>query len=214
MAHRKSRRMKRSRPSLRSAVSVLSLLAVAAVVNRHLPEIERLAAHALPIASGLAVAALALLGLGWGAGKLVGAWRRARRQRAIRLADIDRMSGHEFEHYVARLLAHRGFDTRVTQSSGDLGVDIVAHRAQARYAIQCKRQNANVARTAVSDAVAGKAPYRCTHAMVVTNRYFTPGAAKLARATQCVLVDRDQLAVWLLELQQHDGRRALSRDAV
>ncbi|TAL53362.1 restriction endonuclease [Pandoraea sp.] len=214
MAHRKSRRSKRSSPSLRSAVAVLSLLAILAIVNRHLPALERLVIHAAPRVLVFFAVALGLAGLGWSTGKLAGAWRQARRQRAIRLADIDRMTGHEFEHYVAGLLAHRGFDTRVTQRSGDLGVDIVAHSAQARYAVQCKRQNGNVARTAVSDAVAGKAPYRCTHAMVVTNRYFTPGAAKLARATQCILVDRDQLATWLLELQQHHGRRALPRDAV
>jgi restriction system protein len=51
-----------------------------------------------------------------------------RRMRELKLADVDRMSGHDFEHYLAALLKHRGFDATVTKESGDLGVDGIAKK--------------------------------------------------------------------------------------
>lgn len=123
------------------------------------------------------------------------------RYKALQLDDVDRMSGREFEQYVACLLQHQGYRTTLTPTSGDLGVDIVAERGGVRCAIQCKRWSRQVPRTAVSDAVAGAAHYRCTESMVVTTALFTPGAIQLARANKCGLVDRDLLAQWVGQYQ-------------
>jgi restriction system protein len=128
-------------------------------------------------------------------------WRQAQRFRALRLDDVDNMPGREFEHYVARLMQHRGFRTTVTRGSNDFGVDIVAQKDGVNYAIQCKRYSSNLDRTAVSDAVAGKLHYGCSEAVVVTNSRFTAGAQELARSTRCVLVDRDTLSQWVNEFQ-------------
>src|SRR5437016_1663346 len=114
--------------------------------------------------------------------------------RTLCIDEVDAMPGHVFEHYVARLLEHQGFKATVTKGSGDMGIDIVAHKDSTHYAVQCKRYNGNIPRNAVSDAVAGKQHYRCGEAMVVTNRFFTPGAKQLAKSTRCVLVDRETLA--------------------
>jgi len=122
------------------------------------------------------------------------------------LSDIDNMAGHQFEHYVAKLLAHQGFSTQVTVASGDLGVDVLASKAGTRYAIQVKRQGQNVSRRAVSDAVAGRIHYKCTNAMVVTNAFFTAGAQELAKSTSCRLVDRNELTQWILSFQQAQAR--------
>ncbi len=120
---------------------------------------------------------------------------------ALQLADIDRMDGHAFEQYVARLLTAQGYQIKLTGHSGDMGVDIVAQRSTLKYAVQVKRYTEPVSRRAVSDAVAGMAQYGCNAAMVVTSGYFTPGAQELARANRCVLIDRDKLAEWILEFQ-------------
>lgn len=125
-----------------------------------------------------------------------------RRVRALQLSDVDNMTGHQFEHYVSKLLAHQGFTTQVTVASGDLGVDVLAHKATTKYAIQVKRQAQNVSRRAISDAVAGCIHYKCTNAMVVTNAYFTAGAQELANSTGCRLVDRNELTQWILSFQQ------------
>lgn len=134
-----------------------------------------------------------------------------KRVRALELADVDNMSGTEFEHYVGRLLAHQGFGIKVTKASGDFGVDIVAKKDGATYAIQVKRYSNSVSRRAVSDAVAGKEHYACNGAMVVTNNYFTKGAITLAQSTKCDLVDRDTLAKWILDFQAPNTTRKIAQ---
>ena len=129
---------------------------------------------------------------------------RAREGRFLQLdlLQIDAMSGREFEYFVERLLREQGFETTVTPSSGDLGVDIVAKRADKRIAVQCKRAANGVNRKAVSDAVAGIAHYQCDQAMVVTNSFFQEGALKLAKSNGCELVDRARLADWVNSCQR------------
>jgi len=54
------------------------------------------------------------------------------------------LEGAQFEHFVAHLLEQMGYRTRVTQASGDGGVDIIAHRDALGLEppiikVQCKR---------------------------------------------------------------------------
>lgn len=128
--------------------------------------------------------------------------QRLERSRHLQLENIDTMDGLEFERYVGYLLESQGYNARVTKGSGDYGVDIIARRNGLSYAVQCKRYVGNVSRTAVSDVVAGKLHYRCEFAMVVTNGHFTPGARILAESTQCILIDRNQLAGWVKEFRE------------
>jgi restriction system protein len=139
----------------------------------------------------------------WGIVSIIQARVRERRLRALQLADIDNMTGIQFEHYVAKLLTHQGYKAQVTVASRDFGIDVIAQKQAVKYAIQVKRQVKNISRRAVSDAVAGKFHYNCTSAMVVTNVFFTSGAQELAKSTGCRLVDRDELAKWILAFQQH-----------
>ena len=136
---------------------------------------------------------------------------RTGRTRVLNLANTDRMTGAEFERYVARLLQHQGYQTKLTPPSGDFGVDIIATRGQDRIAIQCKRHRRDISRTAVSDAVAGLAHYRCNRAMVVTNAEFTDGAQQLGRSTDCILIGRSELARWIQDFQR--GAPAESKKA-
>ena len=122
------------------------------------------------------------------------------RFRALRLVDLHSINPAEFEKYVAKLLDHRGYTTKVVGQAGDMGVDVIASKGGEKYAVQVKRYSNPVSRTAVSDAVAGKAYHGCNAAMVVTNSYFTKGARALAQSTDCQLVDRDTLAEWIADL--------------
>ena len=123
-----------------------------------------------------------------------------RRFLSVRLIDLHSINPSGFEEYVAKLLDHRGYTTKVVGQAGDMGVDVIASKAGEKYAVQVKRYSKPVSRTAVSDAVAGKAYHGCNAAMVVTNNYFTAGARALARSTNCQLVDRDTLAKWIAAL--------------
>ena len=124
-----------------------------------------------------------------------------RKFKGIQIANVDSMTGIEFEQYLQRLLTNQGYDVGMTAASGDLGVDLIASRDGDKIAVQAKRYSTNVSRRAISDAVAGMYHYGCNKAMVITNSYFSPGAVILAEATECILIDRDTLAKWVNEFQ-------------
>jgi restriction system protein len=124
--------------------------------------------------------------------------------RAIKLSNIDNMSGQDFEYYVAKLMRSRGYSVQVTKGSGDLGVDLIVQSGITKYAVQTKRYDKKVPRTAVSDAVAGMKIYDCNIAMVITNNYFQKGAIDLAKVNNCILVDRNVLTEWIYENQNKE----------
>ncbi len=106
----------------------------------------------------------------------------------------DDMEGHDFEKFCADLLKRNGFEqVRVTQASGDQGVDILAEKDDIRYAIQCKNYNSKLGNTPVQEIYAGKTFYHCHVGVVMTNSTFTQGAIDLAEATNVILWDRDRL---------------------
>lgn len=121
--------------------------------------------------------------------------------RGMKIANIDLMTGIEFEQYLKRVLTNQGYSVSMTSVSGDLGVDLVALANGDKIAIQVKRYDNKVSRRAISDAVAGMYHYGCNKAMVITNNYFSPGAIELAQSTGCILIDRDTLAKWVNDYQ-------------
>ncbi len=127
-----------------------------------------------------------------------------RKTKALQISDIDNMAGIEFEKYIARLLQAQNYKISFTKISGDFGIDIIANKNQEKYAIQIKRYSKAVGRSAISDAVAGMAYYKCNKTMVVTNNYFTKLAQELAISNNCVLINRDKLGEWIIIYQ--DGR--------
>lgn len=100
------------------------------------------------------------------------------------------MDGHQYEYVVADFLKAKGYHgVKVTKGSGDFGVDVIATKHGAKYAVQCKLYSSPVGVSAVQEVVAGKAYYGCTEAMVVTNSTFTAAAEKLAKSNGVILID-------------------------
>ncbi len=124
-------------------------------------------------------------------------YQAKKRWQAITAAQVDRMSGEDFEQFLGALLRSRGFSVAFTRRSGDFGADIVASKDGARYSIQAKRRRRSIDRSAIADAVGAMALYHCSKSMVITSSYFTNQAKQFAKANNCQLVDRDQLADWI-----------------
>ena len=130
-------------------------------------------------------------------------WRlwRGRKNRAWRCL---RLSGGEFEQYVALVLADNGFKhVQVTKGSGDQGADVLAERNGISYAIQCKNYEGAVGNYAVLEAYAAAQFYRCDRAAVICPGEFTRGAKELAEATGVTLWD----GAWLSRAMRRSGRR-------
>lgn len=113
---------------------------------------------------------------------------------------IDYMSGIEFEYFIAELLKQRGFyNVRVTEASGDYGVDIVAMKEGHIWAIQCKKYSGSVGVSAVQEVFSGKQFYNCDKAVVITNSTFTQSARNLALKTNVELWDKNILELLLCQ---------------
>lgn len=106
----------------------------------------------------------------------------------------DRMDGHQFEAYCAKLLRKNGFHhVEVTRGSGDQGIDILAYKKRKKYGIQCKCYSYYLGNKAVQEAYAGMKFYECDVAAVLTNQYFTNSAIALAEKTEVLLWNRTVL---------------------
>lgn len=106
------------------------------------------------------------------------------------------MDGEDFERLVAKMLEKNGFyNIRLTPASGDYGADIIAYKAFEKYVFQCKRYSPGraVGLKPVQEAYSGKVHYGASKAVVVTNLYYSKNATVLARETNVILWDRNDL---------------------
>lgn len=114
--------------------------------------------------------------------------------RQRRWSDFDKIDGEAFEYFCADLLRANGFtNVELTKKTGDLGVDILAEKEQITYAVQCKCHASNIGNQAVRDVYSGKECYHCMIGAVMTNRFFTKAAVRLAAEHNILLWDREYL---------------------
>ena len=116
------------------------------------------------------------------------------------------MSGEQFEDYVKEILKKNGYKkVKLTKSSGDYGVDILAEYKGVSYAIQCKLYTKPVGVAAIQQAYAGCEYYGCDEAIVVTNNTFTRQAVNLSMGNGVILWDGDKLR----QLRKRANRHSL-----
>ena len=108
----------------------------------------------------------------------------------ITIADIDIMSGFEFEKFISRLFQKMGYKSYATQETNDQGVDVIAEKGDVKIAIQTKCYNGVVGNSAIQEIVAGMKYYDADKAMVITNSTFTKSAIELAKKNNVQLWDR------------------------
>jgi restriction system protein len=166
----------------------------------------------LPVLGGLIVvwAAVWAIGVTHGvalllivpAGVAVGAVAANRRRgRHGGVVPVDAMTGPQFEHLVADLMARSGFrDVQVRGGRGDGGVDIVATDPQGyAVAVQCKRYAGAVGVGHVRDFLGALAygQFAGFRGMLVTSGSLTVDALAAARVAGLAVVARPQLNGWL-----------------
>lgn len=121
--------------------------------------------------------------------------------RALELVDANMMSGTDFEKYVAEIIKSQGYANVKLTEYYDWGVDIIAEKDGVRWGIQVKRYSGMVKAAAVRQVVTGLNKYNCSRAMVVTNSFYSRPARELAKSNNCVLVDKNTLAEWIIAFQ-------------
>ena len=112
-------------------------------------------------------------------------------------AELDRMSGREFEAWITRVLRSHGFAVHDTPHAGDFGVDVLCSPpgSSDRIAIQAKRYKNSVGNDAVQQAIAGAQYYDCAGSAVVTQSRFTRAARSQAKKADppVLLIDRTSI---------------------
>lgn len=111
----------------------------------------------------------------------------------IEIIDVSDMTPTEYEHYCADILREQGWEARVTQGSGDQGVDVIAEKNGIKIAVQCKKYSSPVGNKAVQEVTAGKGFYGADYGMVVTNNTYTASAKQLANSQLIFLLHHDDL---------------------
>jgi len=114
-------------------------------------------------------------------------------QSAVFKAFSEKMTPTEFELFCAEQLRASGWDARLTRTTGDQGVDVIAEKTGLRVVLQCKLYSGSVGNSAVQEVVAGKAYERADRCAVVTNSRYTPAAEQLAATNGVLLLHFSEL---------------------
>ena len=102
-------------------------------------------------------------------------------------ANIDLMSGHQFEDYLENIFQSLNYKVHKTPMTNDQGADLILNKNGETTAVQAKRYSKPVGNKAVQEVIAAKQYYGCDKAIVVTNNNYTKSARKLAKRTNVSL---------------------------
>ena len=130
-----------------------------------------------------------------------------RRYGSLEIVELKKLSGIEFEDYLANLFIAQGYTIQKTPVSGDYGADLLIQKDQQLIAIQAKCYSGSVGVSAVQEALSGMAYYSCHSAWVVTTGNYTANAVELANKSNVRLIDSHELGKLLLQIQgktKHD----------
>lgn len=117
------------------------------------------------------------------------------------ISKIDKMSGEEFEDFLALLYKKQMIDgkprflnVRTTPKTCDYGADLLFKTRDGRkVVVQAKRYRNNVPESAVQQLISAREFYKCDVGMVITNSTFTDAAKTLAKSCNVILIDRFKL---------------------
>ncbi len=116
------------------------------------------------------------------------------------IADIDKMDGRQFEHYLGVLFKNQGYTVTVTKAAGDYGADLIISKNGKKIIVQAKRYSKTVGLKAVQEAQTAIAHYGASEAWVVSNREYSYEATELARSKKVKLYNRDDLVEMILQM--------------
>ena len=116
---------------------------------------------------------------------------------SMSLANIDNMSGIQFEQFLKLLFERLGYaNVQSTPVTGDQGADLHCNSPDGtRVVVQAKRWKGTVGNSAIQEVLGALLFYDCEIGFVVTNSSFTESARRLAeRDNRIRLIDRKELA--------------------
>lgn len=113
------------------------------------------------------------------------------------------LSGHEFEHFVAHVLECMGYTARVTEASGDGGVDVIAHTDELGFEppiikVQCKRKTDQTSEPEVSQLLGTLGEGECA-LFINLGSYSKPARVLERNRSKLRMIDGEQFVKLILE---------------
>ena len=112
-------------------------------------------------------------------------------------ANVNDLSGVEFEQICQMLVEKMGMNAQLTKASGDGGIDIIAYNTQpllsGKYIIQCKRYSGSVGEPIIRDLYGVVMSEKANKGILMTTGYFTSSAKKFAIDKQIELIDGNSM---------------------
>lgn len=119
--------------------------------------------------------------------------RRTRRKLTddeIIIADIDTLSGVDFERLIELYYRDHGYSVERVGGSGDHEVDLILKGKEGyKIAVQCKRWKGSVGNDIVLRLKAGKQVHGCYDAWIITTSHFTKAAQEAAERLNIRLIN-------------------------
>ena len=106
------------------------------------------------------------------------------------MAQIDTLTGIEFENYLRVLFEKMGYNVKLTKKTGDYGADLILSKRGKQTIVQAKCYSKTVGVKAVQEIISARVHYGIKNAMVITNNYFSREAENLALESGVILTDR------------------------
>lgn len=119
------------------------------------------------------------------------------RERINTLADLQKMTGTQFEAFVCRLFEADGYRVRHNGASGDQGIDIVIEMDGSKDVVQCKRWRNDVGSPVLRDFYGSLMHAGARYGFIVTTASFTADAKSFAEGKPFSLIDGDALLAWI-----------------
>lgn len=120
------------------------------------------------------------------------------RRRGFRtIADLQRLSGDEFERLVASLFEKDGYKVFRHGGSGDEGVDIVLEIGGSKDVVQCKRWKNDMGAAVIREFYGSMMHAGARHGFIVTTASISQGARDFAVGKPITLVDAQYLLAWI-----------------
>ena len=119
-------------------------------------------------------------------------------------ADIDTLSGTDFERLMELYYRDKGYTVQRVGGSGDHEVDLILKDKKGyKIAVQCKRWKKDVGNDIVLRLKAGKQIYGCHDAWIITTSNFTSAAREAAESLRIRLINgltvHDMISRWRKE---------------
>lgn len=123
---------------------------------------------------------------------------------------VDKMSGEEFEEFLAAHFINLGYKIEFTPTTKDFGADLIIKKDTEVIAIQAKRWSKHIGIEAVQQIVGAIKHYKANKGMVITNCFFTKSAVELANSNEITLWNRNKL----IEVMKAPGEKSLADDII